>query len=66
MNLGQYIWRTKDVDYPVTVTQFLGKGPDGREYASIAESTSAVPVDELQKEKSVKSVSQKPPRRRLF
>lgn len=63
---GPYIWRTKDSDYPVTVLEFLGKGSDGRDYAKIAGTTTAVPVDELQKEKSVESISSKPPRRRLF
>lgn len=66
LNPGPYIWRTKDTDYPVTVEEFLGKGPDGREYARIAGTNTAVPVDELQKEKSVKSISKKPATRRLF
>lgn len=63
---GPYIWRAKDVDYPVNVLEFLGKGPDGREYARVEGTTTAVPVDELQKEKRVESLSSKPPRRRLF
>lgn len=66
MELGEYTWKAKDADYPVTVLEFLGKGPDGREYARVAGSNSAVPVDELQKEPSVKSVSRKPPRRPFY
>ena len=46
---GQYIWTSKNNDYHVTVVESLGSGPDGRQYAKIAESTTAVPVDELKK-----------------
>lgn len=66
MQPGSYTWRTKDADYPVTVLEFLGKGPDGREYAKIEESLSAVPVDELIAKKVLKSISIKPISRPLF
>lgn len=66
LNPGQYIWRTKDADYPVTVVEFLGRGPDGREYAKINGSNTAIPVDELRKEKTVTSISKKPPAKRLL
>lgn len=69
---GSYIWRSKNVDYPVNVLEFLGKGSDGREYAKIEGTTTAVPVDELivveiqiQKERCIE-LSSKPPKRRLF
>lgn len=45
---GKYIWNSKDVDYPVTVVSSLGFF-DGREYAKIEESTTAIPIDELKK-----------------
>jgi len=67
LDVGPYIWRSKDKDYPVVVLSFLGKGPDGREYAKIAGSNTAVPIDELQKIEKEKIVkSKKPPCKRLF
>jgi hypothetical protein len=64
MELGKYIWKAQGADYPVTVIAFLGKGPDGREYAKVEGSESAVPVDELQR--VVKTSSKKPQPKRLF
>lgn len=55
---GKYIWRSAEVDYPVTVIENLGKGPDDRVYLKIKESLTAIPLDEIvfwdQKEKSRK------------
>ena len=74
LKLGKYIWKANGVDYPVTVVKFLGKGPDGREYARVLDSNSAVPVDELcllsvdvaLTQKEIKSTSKKPLPKRLF
>ena len=63
---GAYIWKSKDVDYPVTVIENIGQGPDGREYVKVAECSTGIPADELVKVKSVQSTSRRPPRRRLF
>lgn len=60
---GEYIWRSKDTDFPVTVVEFLGEGPDGRSYVKIAGSTTAIPADELKK---VNNVSRRPPAKRFF
>lgn len=60
---GEYIWRSKDTDYPVTVVESVGKGPDGRFYVRIADSTTAIPADELKK---VSNVSRRPTPKRLF
>ena len=61
---GEYIWRSKDTDYPVTVIECMGKGPDGRLYVKIAGSDSAVPADELKKVNNVQS--RRPPAKRLL
>ena len=59
LELGKYIWKANGLDYPVIVVEFLGKGSDGREYARVLDSNTAVPVDELHKETSIKSISKK-------
>lgn len=61
---GEYIWKSKDFDYPVTVIGYLGQGPDGRDYVRIEGSQTAVPADELHKK--VKVVSRKPPPRKFL
>jgi hypothetical protein len=48
---GKYIWISKDTDYPVIVIKCMGQGPDGRFYAKIAGSSTAIPIDELKREK---------------
>lgn len=45
---GPAIWRNKDSDTPVTVTGYLGPGPDGREYVSIEGSNTGIPLDEIE------------------
>ena len=65
---GNYIWRSSDVDYPVTVVENLGLGPDQRIYLRIAESNTAIPFDEviIPKEPEVRPSSRKPIPRRLL
>lgn len=41
------VWITKHSDRPVVVVRLLGTGPDGRNYVSIKDSTTGVPLDEL-------------------
>lgn len=62
---GPYVWRTKDTDYPVTVIECIGQGPDGRFYVKIAGSNTAVPADELKKVHDG-TTSRRPPAKRLF
>jgi hypothetical protein len=62
---GRYMWRSKDVDLPVTVIECVGKGPDGRFYVRIADSNTAIPADELKKVHDVLS-SRRPKPRPLF
>jgi hypothetical protein len=45
---GNATWRNKDIDQPVRITGYLGKGPDGRDYVSIDGSATGVPLDEIQ------------------
>lgn len=45
---GNYIWKTKHHDQPVTVIRTLGTGPDGRTYVQIEGTNTGVPLDELQ------------------
>jgi len=63
---GQYIWRSKDTDFPVTVIESIGKGPDGRFYVKIADSNTSVPADELIKVPNVAQASRRPQSKRLF
>jgi hypothetical protein len=44
---GPAIWRNRDYDQPVQVIGDLGVGADGRCYARIADSDTAIPADEL-------------------
>lgn len=44
---GPAIWRNKDSDTPVTVTGYLGEGPDGRTYVSVEGSQTGIPLDEI-------------------
>jgi len=44
---GPAIWRNRDYDQPVQVIGDFGVGADGRRYARIAESSTAIPTDEL-------------------
>ena len=62
---GKYIWRAKSDDKIVVVTEYLGKGSDGRDYVRIEGSATGIPLDELTKERSVQS-SRKPRPKRLF
>ena len=62
---GQYIWRTNNTDFPVTVIESLGKGPDGRSYVKIVGSTTAIPADELVKI-ATEQASRRPKPKRLF
>lgn len=64
MELGDYIWKSESTDFPVKVVKILGKGSDGRFYVKIADSTTAVPFDEL--EKVQVSKSRKPNSQKLF
>jgi len=41
------VWHSKSGDHIVTVTGYLGKGSDGRNYASILNSPTGIPLDEL-------------------
>lgn len=69
LELGKYIWKTNGMDYPVTIVEFLGKGSDGRGYARVLDSNTAVPIDELclpLTQKEIKSTSKKPIPKRLF
>lgn len=66
MKPGEYIWATKDSDLPVTVIGSAGKGPDGRMYAKLANTETAVPVDELKKVNNAPKRSRKPPRQKLL
>lgn len=64
---GKYIWRTNQTDFPVTVIESLGSGPDGRSYVKIAGSTTAIPADELVKVvDNVVKKSRQPKPKRLF
>lgn len=64
IELGDYIWKSENTDFPVKVIESLGKGSDGRFYVKIAESTTAVPFDELKKVQV--STSRKPISKKLF
>ena len=44
---GKYTWRSAGSDYPVTVIENLGLGPDQRIYLKIEESVTAIPLDEI-------------------
>lgn len=46
IRLGPAIWRNKDVELPIEVTGYLGKGSDGRHYVSI-KGNRAIPLDEV-------------------
>lgn len=61
---GNYIWRSSSSDFPVTVISNMGKGPDGRYYVKIAESSTSIPADELVKIDNQES--RKPKSTRLF
>lgn len=61
---GQYIWRSNNTDFPVTVVEILGKGQDGRFYVKVADSNTAVPADELVK--VTNATSRRPEPKRLF
>lgn len=62
---GKYLWKTKDVDMPVTVIGLFGTDANGKVYVKILESDSGIPLDELKKEKNV-SNSRKPQPKRLI
>ena len=40
-------WKNKDTDAPIKITGYMGKGPDGKDYFSIEEGTTGVPIDEI-------------------
>jgi hypothetical protein len=42
---GNYVWRKRDGDYPITVTESLGI-VDGREYVKVEGSSTGIPFDE--------------------
>jgi hypothetical protein len=65
IELGQYIWRSKSTDFPVTVIGSAGTGPDGRLYVKIADSNTAIPADELVKIPQ-KQESRQPIPKKLF
>lgn len=61
---GQYIWKSKNSDLPVTVIESIGTAPDGRLYVRVVGSDTAIPADELIKAKD--EVSRRPEPKRLF
>jgi hypothetical protein len=44
---GPAIWKNKAGDQPVIVREYLGKGPDRREYVSVEGSATGIPLDEI-------------------
>jgi len=44
---GPAIWTHADADEPIEITGQAGTGPDGRPYMTVANSTTAIPLDEL-------------------
>jgi len=48
IRLGRANWANRDNNQPVTVTGYLGKGSDGREYVSTEEFSGGTPLDEIQ------------------
>jgi hypothetical protein len=42
------IWKAKDGDCAVTIAGDLGVGPDGRRYVSVENSSTGIPLDELE------------------
>jgi hypothetical protein len=48
IRVGPAIWRSKDVDQPITITKYLGKGPDGRDYVATKEFSGGTPLDEIE------------------
>lgn len=44
---GPAIWHNSDHDAPVEITGQAGPGPDGRIYMAVADSSTAIPLDEL-------------------
>lgn len=65
MKPGKYIWRNKDHDQVVEVEGVMGKGPDGRVYLKIKDSTTGVPADQCCVVKN-ETKSIKPTNSRLF
>ena len=42
------IWRSQDGDHYVTIQGHLGIGADGRDYVSILDTQTGLPLDELE------------------
>jgi hypothetical protein len=42
------IWKSKEGDHVVTVRGHLGVGPDGRDYVSVLDAETGMPLDELE------------------
>lgn len=57
---GNYLWRSASGDFPVKVVGSFGKGPDGRIYAKVEGSNTAVPQDELIPTDKKENISRKP------
>jgi hypothetical protein len=55
VKLGSAIWHAADGDMPVTVTGDLGQAQDGRRYVFIQESTTGIPFDEIEYERTILS-----------
>ena|SRR5579859_7362196 len=49
---SNYIWRRPNGDFPIHVTNSLGKGSDDREYVKVAGSHTGIPLDGCTKIKS--------------
>ena len=45
---GPAKWKNKDNDQPIVVTEYAGKGPDGKDYVNIEGSETSVPLDEIE------------------
>src|ERR1035437_7129370 len=48
LRIGPAIWRSKGADKPITITRYLGKGSDGREYVATKEFSGGTPLDEIE------------------
>ena len=42
------IWKSQDGDHCVTIRGHLGVGPDGRQYVSVLDTETGLPLDELE------------------
>lgn len=58
---GSATWKTRDADYPINITGFAGRGPDGKIYVNVEGTDTAIPLDEIQYPTEAGGAGQQPP-----